>query len=58
MKKIDRTHPDFEKILQLAIKHIQSKGGRFDNLDAFKSDVESIVLVDGRVEINLSGCLN
>lgn len=52
-KIISRTHPNFERILQLAIDHIQNKGGRFDNLDAFKSEVESIAFVDGRIEINV-----
>ena len=49
----DRTHPNFEKILRLAIDDIQNKGVKISELDAFKRDVESIVFVDGRVEINV-----
>ena len=54
MSKIirDRNHPKFEEILNLVIKTIQDSGGKIDDLEAFKNDVESIVFVDGKVEIN------
>ena len=44
MSKIirDRNHPKFEEILNLVIKNIQDKGGKIDNLEAFKRDVERI----------------
>ena len=32
-------------------KNIQDKGGKIDNLEAFKRDVERIEFVDGKVEI-------
>ena len=44
MSKIirDRNHPKFEEILNLVIKNIQDKGGKIDDLEAFKRDVERI----------------
>ena len=53
MRKIirDRNHPKFEEILNLVIKNIQDKGGKIDNLEAFKRDVERIEFVDGKVKI-------
>ena len=53
MSKIirDRNHPKFKEILNLVIKNIQDKGGKIDNLEAFKRDVECIEFVDGKVEI-------
>ena len=53
MSKIirDRNHPKFEEILNLVIKNIQDKGGKIDNLEAFKRDVERIEFVNGKVEI-------
>ena len=53
MSKIirDRNHPKFEEILNLVIKNIQDKGGKIDNLEAFKRDVERIEFVDGKVKI-------
>ncbi|MBQ9619902.1 MAG: hypothetical protein IJR44_05340 [Neisseriaceae bacterium] len=53
MSKIirDRNHPKFEETLNLVIKNIQDKGGKIDNLEAFKRDVERIEFVDGKVEI-------
>ena len=53
MSKIirDKNHPKFEEILNLVIKNIQDKGGKIDNLEAFKRDVKRIEFVDGKVKI-------
>ena len=53
MAEIKRDDPKFNELLELVIPEYQKRGMKVDNIEAFKSSIESISLVGNKLSLNL-----
>lgn len=54
MKTITKDDPEFDDLFAAVISIMQDNGAKIDNIEAFKRDADSIIYMEG--QINLKFC--